>query len=127
MIRVTGVSLTAMTGKASAAVGGHPAQPEHAGRRPLAAAAHHGEQRRALGVQGADQVAAVVEDQVGAGPGGVERLLDVLVVGVPVHPGLGEDRDAVVRVERGGDVVLGGQRVGRRERPPGRRRPAAPG
>jgi hypothetical protein len=66
-------------------VGGHPAQPEHAGGRSLATAAHHAEQRRAPGVQGADQVAAVIDDQVRAGPRGVERLPDVLVVRVPTQ------------------------------------------
>ena len=105
------------------AVGRHPAQPEHAGRRPLAPSAHPVERRRQRSrVQGGDQVTAVVEDQVGAvgvacaaGCVGAERERDVLVVRVPVHPGPGEDLHPVAGPERGGDVVLGGERVGRRQ------------
>jgi hypothetical protein len=52
----------------------------------------------ALGVQGVHQVAAVVDDQVRARSSSRRRrLFDVPVVRLPVHPGPGEDRDALVR------------------------------
>ncbi len=101
------------------ALGRHPAQPDHAGGGRLAAAPDLLQQRRRPGVQRVDQVTAVVDDQVWAfgplgplGPLG-QGLLDVLVVGLPVHPGPGEDGDPVPVRQRRGDVVLGGQRVGR--------------
>ena len=66
-------------------------------------------------MQRVDQVAAVVDDQFrpGVRPSVLQRRLDVAVVALAVDPGAGEDRDAVVDGEGGGDVVLGGQRVGR--------------
>ncbi len=94
------------------ALGGHPAQPDHAASGRLAAAPDLLEQVRQPGVQRVDQVAAVVDDQVRAvGPLG-QGLLDVPVVGLPVHPGPGEDGDPVPVRQRRGDIVLGGQRVG---------------
>jgi hypothetical protein len=95
------------------ALGGHPAQPDHAGRGRLASAPYLLQQGRRPRVQRVHQVAAVVDDQVGR-PGAVEPQgqLDVAVVAGPVHPGPGEDRDPVPDGERRGDVVLGGQRVG---------------
>ena len=124
-IRVTGVSLAAITGKASV--------PSAAIRRsrstPVVVPSHpprtrSSTSRGALGVQRGHQVAAVVEHQVRpvasqrrrrapSPPAQGER--DVLVVRVPVHPGPGEHLDPVAGRERGGDVVLGGQRVGRRQ------------
>ena len=68
-IRVTGVSLAAITGKARVRVGRHPAQPEHArswsprSRRAPGRARAGG----AMVCRVRHQVAAVVEDQVGAG------------------------------------------------------------
>src|SRR4029079_3382638 len=76
------------------------------------------EQGRGRGVQRVDQVATVVDDQVRCGvvPSIVQGRLDVAVVALAVDPGAGKNRDAVVDGEGGGDVVLGGQRVGRRQR-----------
>jgi len=107
--------------KRQRAVGRHPAQPEHAGRRPLAPAADPVKRRRQRPrVQRGHEVTAVIDDQIGAGGLiGPEREPDVLVVGVPVDSGLGEDLDPVPRRERGRDVVLGGERVGGRQ-PDGR-------
>jgi hypothetical protein len=61
-------------------------------------------------VQGLDQVAAVVDDEVRLGL--VQGQLDVPVVTLAVDAGPGEDRDPVPARERRRDVVLGGQRVG---------------
>jgi hypothetical protein len=95
------------------ALGGHPAQPDHAGGGRLAAALDVFEQVGGPGVQRVDQVAAVVDDQVRAQAQGP---LEVAVVAAAVHPGPGEHRDAVVQGQRRRDVVLGGQRVGRGQR-----------
>ena len=107
------------------AFGRHPAQPQHAGGGALAAAATPGQHVRPLRVQRVHQVTAVVDDQVRAVRAQRER--DVLVVGLPVDPGAGEDLNAVPGGERGGDVVLGGQRVGRRQRHAGPAGPEDPG
>ena len=85
-------------GKRQRALGGHPAQPDHAGRGRLDAPGDLAEQVGPLLVQGLHQVAAVVGDQVRPG---VQGLLDVPGVGRP-----------------------GRRRPGRRPRPP--RSPAAP-
>jgi hypothetical protein len=98
------------------ALGGHPAQPDHARGGRLAAAPDGRQQRGGPGMQRVDQVAAVVDDQVGPVRRLVQGQLDVAVVAAPVHPGPGEDRHPVPMRERRRDVVLGGQRVGRRER-----------
>ena len=98
------------------ALGGHPAQPQHAGGGRLAAAPDGGQQVRRLGVQRVDQVPAVVQDQVGPVRAMAQGQFDVPVVAPPVHPGPGEDRDPVPDGQRRGDVVLGGQRVGRGQR-----------
>jgi hypothetical protein len=98
------------------ALGGHPAQPDHARGGRLAASPDVGEQRRGSGMQRVYQVAAVVDDQVRAFAALGQGEFDVPVVAGPVHSGPGEDRDPVPDRERGRDVVLGGQRVGRRER-----------
>ena len=98
------------------ALGRHPAQPDHAGGGRLAAAPDLLQQRRRPGVQRVDQVTAVVDDQVwafGAFGSLGQGLLDVPIVGLPVHPGPGEDGDPVPVRQRRGDVVLRGQRVGR--------------
>ena len=132
--RVTGVSLAAITGNASvpsAAIRRSRSTPVVVPSHPPAHPAERGRLRPR--VQRGHEVAAVVDDEVGAAPRpvGAERELDVLVVGVPVHPGLGEDLDPVPGRERGGDVVLGGERVGRRQPDrraagPQRARPAPP-
>jgi hypothetical protein len=95
------------------ALGGHPAQPDHAGGGRLAAAPDLAQKSRRLGVQRVHQVAAVVDDEIGPC---VQGSFDVAVVAAPVHPGPGEDRGAVVYGERRRDVVLGRQRVGRGQR-----------
>jgi hypothetical protein len=105
------------------ALGGHPAQPDHAGGGRLATALDVAEQSRGPGVQRVDQVAAVVDDQVGSGAQG---LLEVAVVAAAVHPGPGEDRDAMVHGQRRRDVVLGGQRIGRGQRHRRAARPQQP-
>jgi hypothetical protein len=110
-MRLVVVASAATIGKARALIG-HPAQPDHPGGGGLAAAAHRGEQVRALLVERVHQVAAVVDHQVRAGRPGVERAVDVLVVAEPVHPGAGEHGRRATGGERGRDVVLGGQRVG---------------
>src|SRR6202011_99125 len=56
------------------ALGGHPAQPDHAGGRRLTAALYLWQDRGRPGVQRVHQVTAVVDDQVRSG---VQRLLDV--------------------------------------------------
>jgi hypothetical protein len=92
------------------ALGGHPAQPDHAGGGRLAAAPDLAQEGRRPGVQRVHQVAAVVDDEVGPC---VQGSFDVAVVAAPVHPGPGEYRGAVVYGEGRRDVVLGRQRVGR--------------
>src|SRR5207248_11546595 len=84
----------------------------HARGGGVAAALGVREQGRSGGVQRVDQVAAVVDDEIWCGVV-VQGRLDVAVVALAVDPGAGEDRDAVVDGEGSGDVVLGGQRVGR--------------
>jgi hypothetical protein len=105
-------------------LGGHPAQPDHARGGGLAAALDAWQPCGGPGVQRVDQVAAVVHDQVRRGV--LERCLDMPVVALAVHPGPGEDRDAVVDGEGGRDVVLRGQRVGRRQGDGGAARPQQP-
>ena len=98
---------------------GHPAQPDHPGRRRLAATAHAvdraANQRRRGRVQRVHQVTAVVHDQVRTIP---ECRGDMPVVPGPVHPGPGEHLDAVVERKGESDVVLGGQRIRCRQRHP---------
>ena len=95
-------------GEGERALAGHPAQPDDPGRGGLAPAQHLAEQVGPLSVQRLHQVAAVVHDQVRAG---VQGPVDVLLVGRPVGPGPGEHHRRAAGVQRGRDVVLGGQRV----------------
>ena len=90
------------------ALAGHPVQPDHPGRRGLAAAGHLAQQVRPLRVQRLDEVTAVVDHQVRPG---VQGLLDVVLVRPQVGPGPGVHHGRAAGIERGGDVVLGGQRV----------------
>ena len=81
---------------------------DHAGRRLLGAADDVGRHVRALAVEHADDVGAVVHGDVGTV---VDAGVDVPVVGVVVLALDGVDAHAVLLDERGGDVVLGAERV----------------
>ena len=91
------------------AVGSHGAQADHAGGGFFGAADHVRQQVAALLVQRADQVGAIVHGHVRfVVQGGVH----VLVIGDVVLALDGKDRDLVVGDQRGGHIVLGGERVG---------------
>ncbi len=89
---------------------GHGAQANHAGGRLLGAADYILQLRRAFGMQHGDQVGAIVHSELRLV---IDRRHDVRVVGVAVLALDGEDGDAVVANQTGGDVVLSGQRVRR--------------
>jgi hypothetical protein len=91
----------------------HLVQPDHAGRRLLAPALDRPEQVGPVDVQGVDQIAPVVQHEVGPG---LQRLVDVPVVPLPVGTGTGEHLRPVLLNERRRGVVLRGQRIGRRQR-----------
>ena len=88
---------------------GHRAQADHAGGCFFRAADDAVEDIGALGVQDADEVGAVVHGDLRLV---INRGDDVLIVGLVVLALDGEDRDVVVAHEAGGDVILGGERVG---------------
>ncbi len=75
---------------------------------------------RPLLVEQRHEVAAVVHGDLRVG---VRDGVEVRVVRVAVLAAPGERADAVARDERGGDVVLGRERVGGAERHAARRRP----
>ena len=87
-------------------------QADDAGRRLLGAADHVAELLAAVCVEHADHVGAVVHRDLRLV---VDRGLDVRVVRVVVLALDREDRDVVLLDERGGDVVLRGERVRRAE------------
>jgi len=88
----------------------HRAQADDAGGGFLGAADDAVEQLAALLVQRADQVRAVVHGDVGLE---IERGLDVLVVGRVVFTLDRVDGHLVMGDERGSNVILGRERVGR--------------
>ena len=93
-------------------VGGHRPQPDDAGRRLLGPGVDLGHLVRALGVEQVHEVAAVVHRQLRMRVGDRPQ---VRVVGLVVLAAPGERRDAVLGDERGRHVVLGRERVARRE------------
>ena len=101
-------------------VGRHLMQTQHPRRGLLDTAPRRGQPR--MVVQELDQVAPVVEKQVGSGRQGSMQVrgIPLAVDAVP-----GEDADAL-RHQGGGDVVLGGQRVAGRQVQLGARRRERP-
>ncbi len=87
----------------------HGAQADDAGGGLFRAGDHAVENVGALGERDGDQVSAVIHRDVRLV---VERRHDVRVVGVVVLALDGIHRDVVVAHQAGGDVVLGGERVG---------------
>ena len=96
-------------GEHQAALGLQRLEADDAGGGLLGAADDVGGHVGALAVEHADDVGAVVHGDVGPV---VDAGVDVRVVGLVVLALDGVDADAVVLDERGGDVVLRGQRVG---------------
>ena len=93
-------------------VGGHRPQADDAGRRLLGPGVDLRHLVRAFRVEEVHEVAAVVHRQLRMR---VRDRTEVRVVGVVVLAATGERGDAVLGDERGRDVVLGRQRVARRE------------
>src|SRR3954467_8124527 len=86
----------------------HGAEPHDARRRLLRAADHSREQLAAFADQRGDEIATVVHRDLRTQ---IERAPQVIEVGLPILGLDGEYREPVRR-ERGGDVVLGGERIG---------------
>ena len=86
----------------------HRAQANHAGRGFFGAADHAFESVGALGVQNRDQVGAIVHGDVRLVIDGGQ---DVVVVGVVVLALDGEDRNALIAHQAGGNIVLGRERI----------------
>ena len=80
-----------------------------------------GEQFLALGMDGEDQVGAVVHGHLGLD---VQGLVDVAVIGVAVFALDGEGGDAFMLGQIGGHVVLGAQGIGGAHVHHGARRPS---
>jgi hypothetical protein len=99
-------------GKPEGAVGGHRLEPDDPGRRLLGPGQDLAHLVRSLGVEQRDQVAAVVHRDLGMSVG---NGIEVGVVGVTVLAAPGKRRDAIGVHERGRDVVLGRERVARRQ------------
>src|SRR5271166_734761 len=107
--KVLGVSVVdGDDGELQHAFFGHGAQANDAGRGLFGAADYIGERVRALGVQNADEVGAVVHGDVRLVIDGGE---DVIVVGVVVLALDGEDGNVVIADEAGGYVILRRQRI----------------
>ena len=96
-------------GVAQRAVCLHGLESHHAGGGLLRAANHTRKFVGEAGVQRGVEVCAVVHNDLGVGG---DDCVDVALVGLGVLAGDGVDIDAVVLDQRGGGVVLGGQRVG---------------
>ena len=87
---------------------GHASQPDHPRRGFLGPSDHVPQHVRPLAVEDGHQVRAVVHRH---GRVGIERLVDVPVVGRPIFSPAREHRQMNVLDQRGGDVVLRGERV----------------
>ncbi len=98
--------------EAEGAVGGHGLEPDDPGGRLLRAGEDLGDLGGPLAVEQRHEVATVVHRHLRMGVG---DAVEVGVVGVAILAAPGEGGDAVLGDERGGHVVLGGQRVGRRQ------------
>ncbi len=90
------------------AVGGHGAQADHARGRLLSSREHAGKGVPPIAMEERDEVATVVLCQLRVR---VNDRVQVAEVAIAVHGALGERADPVFDHERGGHVVLGGQRV----------------
>ena len=91
------------------ALRGHRPEPHDAGGGLLGAAGDLAQQVGALPVEHGDKVGAVVHREVGPV---LERARDVRVVGVVVLALDGEGGDMVLDRQRGGDRVVGRERIG---------------
>ena len=105
--------MTATTGKAQRAVGGHGPEPDDARRRLLGPGEDLGQLIRPLLVEERHEVAAVVHRDVRMR---VRDRVEVRVVRVAILAASSERADPVARDERGRDVVLRRERVRRGER-----------
>ena len=92
---------------------GHGPKADHAGRRLLGAGDHLLRLLRALRVEDGHEIGAVIHRELGLG---VQRRVDVLVVGVGVLALDRERRNPIPVRERRGHVVLRGERVRGAER-----------
>ena len=96
--------------EAEGAVGRHRLEPDDARRRLLGPGEDLGDLAGALAVEQRHEVAAVVHRDLRMTVG---HAVEVRVVRVAILAATGEHADAVLGDERGRDVVLGGERVGR--------------
>src|SRR5260221_1210723 len=94
------------------AVLGHGAEANHAGGGFLGAGDNVADEILALGEKHGDEVAAVVHGELRFV---IESRLHVLIVGVVILALDGVGGDTVVAVQRGGDFILGGKRIGSEE------------
>jgi hypothetical protein len=97
-------------GKLQGAVGRHGVESDDPGGRFFGAGQDAVDQFAAALMQGRYQVAAVVHGQVRLG---VERRIDMLVIGLVILAVDRIDRDTVMLHQGGGVVVLSRERVGR--------------
>src|SRR5579863_10675158 len=89
---------------------GHVAHENHAGGGFFGAADHARERVLTLGMQNADQVGAVIHGYMGFV---AQRRQNVVVIGVVVFTLDGENRNAAVTDQAGGNVILSRKRVRR--------------